>query len=237
MSFSEGGHQRALVVEIARAITARVPALVNDTREASWELVVVRHAATPHVVLVPLAFEDPRFAYRKRDVRAASHPTLAAALARASRPRPGEVVWDPFVGSGLELVEVTRLAKPARLLGSDLDPDALAAAARNLLAAGVRAELREGDSLALFPEGVTLIVTNPPMGRRLVRDSSIGNFLDGFVAHAARVLVRGGRLVWLSPLPDRTRRAARGAGLDAGRPGPMVDLGGFDAELQTFVRY
>jgi tRNA G10 N-methylase Trm11 len=96
-------------------------------------------------------------------------------------------------------------------------------------------DLRTGDATELEPEGVTLIITNPPMGRRLLRDRSLGALLDAFVAHAGRVLVPGGRLVWLSPLPERTRAAARAARLDA-PPGPSVDMGGFEAELQTLKK-
>jgi len=231
LSFAGGGHRRALVFRIAEAIGRAAPELVNDPRGESWEIVIVERAPA-HLVLVPRAFEDPRFAYRKRDVRAASHPTIAAALARAAGARPGDVVWDPFVGSGLELIERARLGPYRTLFGSDLDPEALARARENFAAAGVTVDLRAGDATALAPPGVTLIVTNPPMGRRLLRDRTLGALLEAFVAHAAQVLAPGGRLVWLSPLPDRTRASGIAAGLQSS-PGPLVDMGGFDAELQT----
>ena len=235
LSFTSGGHRRALVFRIAAAIGRSLPELVNDPRSESWELVVVDRPPTPHLVLVPRAYDDPRFAYRRRDVRAASHPTIAAALARTAGARPDDVVWDPFLGSALELIERARFGPYRALLGSDIDPAALDAARENLAAAGVTVELRVGDATYLAPEGVTLIVTNPPMGRRLARDRSIGPLLAAFVAHAARVLAPGGRLVWLSPLPELTRRAATEAGLRA-PTGPVVDMGGFDAELQTLKK-
>ena len=118
------------------------------------------------------------------------------------------------------------------LIGTDLDPAALDAARANLDAAGLAAELREGDATRLTPPGVTLVITNPPMGRRLLRDRTLVTLLDAFVPHAAAVLSRGGRFVWLSPLPERTRRAAAAAGLEL-VSGRMVDMGGFEAELQT----
>jgi SAM-dependent methyltransferase len=231
LRFAEGGHRRALVFRIADAIGRAAPELVNDPRDESWEIVVVERPPA-HLVLVPRAFEDPRFSYRRRDVRAASHPAIAAALARTAGARPSDVVWDPFVGSGLELIERARLGPYRTLLGSDLDPEALAAARENFAAADVAVDLRVGDATDLQPSGVTLIVTNPPMGRRLLRDRTLAALLDAFIAHAARVLTPGGRLVWLSPLPERTRAAAIAARLEA-PPGPMVDMGGFDAELQT----
>jgi hypothetical protein len=234
LRFAEGGHRRALVFRIADAIGRALPELVNDPRGESWEIVVVEHPPA-HLVLVPRAFEDPRFSYRRRDVRAASHPTIAAALARTAGARPGDVVWDPFVGSGLELIERARLGPYRTLLGSDLEPEALDAARENFAAAGVTVDLRVGDATELAPPGVTLIVTNPPMGRRLLRDRTLGALLDAFVAHAARLLAPGGRLVWLSPLPDRTRACGIAARLQA-LPGLMVDMGGFEAELQTLQK-
>jgi len=232
LSFSAGGHRRALVFRLAEAIGRSNATLVNDPRAASWEFVVVERGPAPELALVPLAFEDPRFTYRAHDVRAASHPTIAAALARTAGARPDDVVWDPFAGSGLELVERARLGAYRRLVGSDLDAAALDAARANLARAGVEAELRLGDAATLAVAGVSLIVTNPPMGRRLARDRTLGTLLDAFIRHAARTLVPGGRLVWLSPLPERTRQAAASAGLKT-LPGRLVDMGGFDAELQV----
>jgi hypothetical protein len=49
------------------------------------------------------------------------------------------------------------------------------------------------------------------------------------------VLAPGGRLVWLSPLPERSERRAGSLGLSVVQ-GPDVDLGGFTARLQLFTR-
>ncbi len=235
MAWTEPGHRRALAWAVAHAVRRRTEALLNDSRAALW---TVRAApdASGELRLVPRLDPDPRFAYRLGDVRAASHPTIAAALARAAAARPDDVVWDPFVGSGLELAEIARLGRVRELWGSDVDAGALAVARGNLEAAGVTgARLHRGDALGWAPERVSLIVTNPPMGRRLARDGSIEALLTGFVRHAARVLRPGGRVVWLSPLAAKTERAARAAGFDVSA-GPDVDLGGFAAQLQTLTR-
>ena len=189
------------------------------------------------VELVP-GLVDPRFAYRTGDVAAASHPTLAAALARVAGVRDDDVVWDPFVGSGLELCE-RALAGPYRaLVGSDLDEAALEAARGNLEAAGVRgATLLRGDASTLAPPGPrpTLIITNPPLGRRVQRSAALAPLLDRFIAHAARLLAPGGRMVWISPFPERTRAAAEARGLRVVRA-RMVDMGGFTAELEELSK-
>ncbi|MFZ6180081.1 HEAT repeat domain-containing protein [Nannocystis pusilla] len=175
---------------------------------------------------------DPRFAYRSGDVPAASHPTIAAALARLAEVRPDDVVWDPFVGSGLELCERGLLGPAATLLGTDLDPRALAVAAANLRNAGLRAELTQADATTHRPTGVTLIVTNPPMGRRVHR-GDVGPLLTAFVANAAAVLAPGGRLAWISPLPRVTDPALQAAGLVL-RGSLTLDMGGFTGQLQRW---
>ena len=233
LEFASAGPARARVFETAHELSQALPELVNDPRDASWTFVVVDDVAEPHLVLVPRGFADPRFDYRCRDVPAASHPTIAAALARAAGALPDDRVWDPFVGSGLELIERARLGRYASLTGTDLDPRALDAARENLEAAGVRATLGLGDATLHEPGRTTLVITNPPMGRRLVRDRSLGGLLDHFVQHVESVLEPGGRLVWLSPLPRNTRERARSSGLEI-LTGQLVDLGGFEAELQAF---
>jgi hypothetical protein len=236
LEFASGGHRRADVFTLAHTLARAIPEFVNDPRHASWNFVVVEDADEPHLVLEPHAFDDPRFAYRKRDVRAASHPTIAAALARSAGVRADDVVWDPFVGSGLELIERALLGPYRALLGSDVEASALDAARANLTAAAVTAELRVADATHGGPSGVTLILTNPPMGRRVARDGSLGRLLDAFLVNAQRVLVRGGRLVWLSPRPQPTRKLASSIGF-ACESARLIDLGGFEAELQVLKKH
>jgi 23S rRNA G2445 N2-methylase RlmL len=196
-------------------------------------------AGAPRLVRVELVptVGDPRFSYRQGDVPAASHPTIAAALARLAGAGPNDVVWDPFVGSGLELCERSLLGPSRRLLGTDLDVAALDVARENLRAAGARSfELVRADALAFRPaERPSVILTNPPMGRRVHRSADLGALLERFVAHAAAVLAPDrGRLVWITPMPDRTGAAARRAGLS-----PQferdVDMGGFRARMQVLT--
>jgi 23S rRNA G2445 N2-methylase RlmL len=229
-----GGRKRASVQRAVEAIGAAWPELVNDPSQRGWEVVVRDVGAAIELELQPRV-EDPRFFYRVGDVPAASHPTLAAALARIAGARGDDVVWDPFVGSGGELVERGLLGKFSRLLGSDLDVDALAVARKNLAVAKLEATLNRGDALALSPSGVTLVITNPPMGRRVHRRADLGDLLDRFVDHVARVLVPGGRFVWIAPSAERAATRARQGGLTLARQF-TVDMGGFDATIQKFEK-
>ena len=233
IAWAGGGHKRAVVWSAAKRAADLDADLVNDPTESVWEATVRLGPRSVDVELSPRALDDARFAYRVTDVPAASHPTIAAALARMAGVDARDVVWDPFVGSGTELVERAKLGPYARLVGTDVDPAALTGARTNLDAAHVdRAELHLADATTFAPHGVTLILTNPPMGRRVVRSTELGKLLDRFVDHAAEVLVPGGRIVWLSPLPARTRARAEANGLDL-EDARMVDMRGFSAELQV----
>ena len=151
IAWTDGAHRRAATWDAATAIRRRAPELVNDPTESLWELqLTLQEGATGQVVaaaLVPRGLDDPRFAWRRADVPAASHPTIAAALARLAGVRDDDVVWDPFVGSGAELIERARLGAYRALHGTDNDRRALAAARENADAAGVPASLELGDAL------------------------------------------------------------------------------------------
>ena len=215
------------------------PAMLNDPRESPWSVDVMPMSGGATVELRPRFSPDPRFAYRLGEVAAGSHPPLAAAMARLAGPFAGEVAWDPFCGSGVELVERALLGGVARVIGTDLSAEAVEVARRNFEAAGlagVRGSFVQADfrDFAKLPElgtgSVSLVITNPPMGRRIPVADMRGLIVNLFNA-AARALRPGGRLVFPNPLrmdpPERSLRL-----VSRGR----VDLGGFDCHLETWVR-
>lgn len=236
LAWADAGKHRATTWGVAEKLRADRSELVNDPTQSDWEIVV--HLEEGRVVLdVFPKGEDTRFAYRVREVPAASHPTIAAALARELGIVRDDVIWDPFVGSGLELCERAHLGDYSLLLGSDVDPTALGAARANLQAAGVdKVELRREDSGAPGPlPALTGMISNPPMGRRVMSGGDLEKLLVNAITTAADHLEPGGRIVLLSPQPRATGKAAQRAGLELTRES-AVDMGGFDATLQHFVR-
>lgn len=237
LAWADGRHRRAATIAHVVAIQQREPRLANDPARAPWELRLTVVRGGLELALVARGLADPRWAWRSGDVPAASHPPLAAAMAFVAGVRPDEVVWDPFCGSGLELAERFVRGAAARFVGTDTDPRALEVARANLIAAGLdpsRLVLRHADAITYMIDGVGLIITNPPMGRRVHR-GDVGPLLDRIVSKAAEVLAPTGRLVWVSPVPDRTLAAARAAKLRVTFR-QRVDMGGFSSELQRFER-
>jgi hypothetical protein len=226
------GHKRAVVWRVAKEVTARAPELVNDPTQTTWD--VVLDAGERALELVPRRAADARFAWRVAEVPAASHPTVAAALAFVAGARDTDRVWDPFVGSAAELVERARLGGYRSLAGSDLDEGALAAARANLDAAGLgAARLERGDARTFDPGEVDLVITNPPLGSRVQLDAA-GLLVDA-LPHLTSRLAAGGRLVWITPATRKTSPVAERLGLRRSRALP-VDLGGVRGTLERWDR-
>jgi precorrin-6B methylase 2 len=225
------GHKRAIVWRVARDVTAAAPELVNDPAATTWDLLVDDEAWT--LELVPRRLADPRFAWRVAEVPAASHPTVAAALAWVAEVRPDDRVWDPFCGAGAELIERARRGPYRSLLGTDVDPAALEAARANASAAGLAIELALADARSHTPGPVELVITNPPLGSRVQLDAAA--LLVAALPQLASQLAPGGRLVWITPAHRKTTPVAEQLGLRRTRALP-VDLGGVRGQLERWDR-
>ncbi|MBM4252328.1 MAG: hypothetical protein FJ146_10190, partial [Deltaproteobacteria bacterium] len=68
--------------QAVKMLSDAVPELVNDPRSSLWEIGQCQVGGRWFLDLRPKALADPRFSYRLSDVPAASHPSIAAALAR-----------------------------------------------------------------------------------------------------------------------------------------------------------
>ncbi len=216
LEFADEGHRRGAVQEVAARVFARQPELLNDPRGALWTAAIRRQPSGYTLEMQPRWRPDPRFTWRVREIPAASHPPLAAALARIGCARKPRSAWDPFCGSGLELIECGLLGVP-ELHGTDLDPVSIDAARANFEAAGLAplaVRLAAGD-FAAYPQlcpslagRLELILTNPPLGRR-VPVSDLRGLLQRLFRIANEALASGGRLV----LPNPLRFASPPAGL------------------------
>lgn len=237
IEWSDAGHRRGLTFRCAQAVNAIAPHLLNDPTESLWELLVhePRESLKPvELALWPRRLPDRRFDYRVAQLPASSHPTIAAALSQVAAVTASDVIWDPFVGAGSELIECARRGTSRAYFGSDMDPAALAAAQQNLAAAQLAAELQIGDARQFKPRlRPTLIITNPPLGRRLLSSHETGPLYQDFLQHVGQLLAPKGRLVWISPRPADTRSIAKRCGLWL-EQALTVDMGGFFAELQSF---
>jgi len=239
LEFVSKGHQRGAVRLLANRAYAMCPDVLNDARSAPWSMDLHPTGHGISVELRPKLTPDPRFTYREDDIPGASHPPLAACMARLGGRVNNEIVWDPFCGSGLELIERALLGGVQSIYGTDLSPDAIAISRANFAAAKVKAvqskficcDFRDYAKVeGLGPKSVTLIITNPPMGRRIRVPNMRGLFGDLF-AVAAEVLKPGGRLVFANPL--RIEPLDPSLKLQYRQ---VIDLGGFDCRLEMYLK-
>jgi 23S rRNA G2445 N2-methylase RlmL len=243
IDFPARGHQRGAIRRVAERAYELCPEILNDSREAPWSIDVIptgEGRKESFVELRPRLYPDPRLAYRQDDIPAASHPPLAACMARLAGPHSQEVAWDPFCGSGLELVERGLLGGVKTLCGTDLDPKAIAIAQANVSAAALsdinsiftesdfRDALRPGHPAGIRRGGVSLIITNPPLGRR-VRVKDLQGLFDDLYDAASVALKPGGRLVFANPL--RTGPTDPAMKLEYRQ---AIDMGGFECRLEMY---
>lgn len=161
-----------------------------------------------------LSNRHPR-AYRPR---VALKPNVAWAILRltAGRLTPA-AVGDPFCGSGTLLQEAGVLYPEASLWGSDWNGRAVAGARRNLAERGLEARARvvHQDArgfAAAWPEGLDLIVTNPPYGQLMGRGANFTGLYAAFLRQAWRVLRPEGRLGILVTRREAFKEGLRRAG-------------------------
>ncbi|MBK9072917.1 MAG: methyltransferase [Myxococcales bacterium] len=220
------GATTSMVHQVAVAVAAMHADMVNDPRGASWNI----SPLGSQWVAWPTGLPDTRFAWRQGDIPAASHPTVAAALAFLAQPTDTDRIWDPFCGSGSELIECGLLAPTAALIGTDLASAALAVATRNIAAAGLtaRTELTLADACAQWPDA-TLVISNPPHGGR-VKANAV-SLHEQFFAHVASRLPAGGRLVWIrhANATLASSRLVRGAHFNMSLAGQAMVLERWDA--------
>jgi predicted RNA methylase len=231
----DDGRTRAFVWEFADVLAKANCGLINDGREAHWELQTVADM----VVLVPLMAHDERFTWRESSVDGASDPTIAAALIEMADLRPNQVVYDPFCGAATELILAGQRARRNRnsltLLGTDLSEKALDAGILALQKSEVAADLYLEDALQFEHRPFDVVITNPPFGMRTVRGGA-RDLLDVFLGTIHRRLAKDSRVLMLSHAPNSTIQWAEAGRLRLVRSFP-VRMGGMSCELQHFTAF
>jgi predicted RNA methylase len=239
LDFPSRGHQRGAVKALAHQVYSLCPSILNSAQNAPWTILINSWGKEHSVELSPRHSVDPRFCYRQQDVPAASHPPLAACMARLAGQTKDEIVWDPFCGSGLELVERALLGSVKQVYGTDRSEEAISIAERNFAGANllsvaakfVCCDFRDFAKIEKMERAsVTLVISNPPMGKRVHIPNLRGLTADFFKA-AAAVLRPGGRLVFANPLWMES--PLQSLKLQSRR---VIDFGGFNCRLELYTK-
>jgi 23S rRNA G2445 N2-methylase RlmL len=153
--------------------------------------------------------------YKQEHRPASLRPTIAAAMVRLAEMEAGQVLVDPMCGAGTILAEALSLARPRcpgsfQVWGGDRDRAAVRAAASNLRRLG-QTSLSSWDAtqLPLANAAVDRIVSNPPFGKQLKPEETIGTLYQRMLMEYNRILRPEGRAVLLVSDYPHLRQAAR----------------------------
>jgi len=138
--------------------------------------------------------------YKQAHLSGSLKPNVAAAMLELAGVEAGMSLLDPFCGAGTIPIEAG--LGGAQAWGGDVSAAALAAAAQNAAAAGIRMWLAHWDArrLPLASGSLERIVSNLPWGRQVVVDEEISRLYARACAEMERVLAPGGRIALLTNL-------------------------------------
>ena len=201
----EHGYRRADAREAFIAgLAGKIPHGWQYTNENAWLEIWLTIRGKMATCGVRLSDRTMRHrTYKIEHVAASLRPTLAAAMARLAGIGPGMIVLDPMCGAGTILAEMvdvagTRRGDPVRVLGGDIDSNAVFVASQNLeKISGVDLARWDARRLPLPDHSVDRIVCNPPFGKQLSTIEEVGPLYHAAAAEWNRVLKPGGRAVFL----------------------------------------
>ncbi len=138
--------------------------------------------------------------YKQAHSPASLRPTVAAAMVWLSRPQPDDVFVDPMCGAGTILAERALMGPYKRIVGGDLDDNAVVTGRANVGPLADDIELRQWNAEALpLPNGsVDKAVVNLPFGQRHGSHRHNRSLYRRVFAEIRRVLRPAARLVALT---------------------------------------
>ena len=151
--------------------------------------------------------------WRVCNLPGALNACVAGVMAGLTLPRATDVYLNLACGSGTLLVERAAIGTAGRLLGCDLDPDALACAEQNVAAAGLDGvELQPWDAtgLPLADASVDALTVDLPFGQLVGSHAANEILYPRLLAEAARVARPGARLAAISHQSRLLDRAVDG---------------------------
>jgi 23S rRNA G2445 N2-methylase RlmL len=201
----EHGYRRADAREaFVEGVAPHIPRGWQFANENAWLEVWLTIRGQTAVCGVRLSDRTMRHrTYKLEHVAASLRPTAAAAMVRLAGIAPGMTVLDPMCGAGTILAEALDLGRkrkgdPVRVLGGDIDPNAVFVASQNLERVGPVGLARwDARQLPLPCESVDRIVCNPPFGKQLSTIEEVGPLYRAAAAEWDRVLRPGGRAVFV----------------------------------------
>lgn len=164
-------------------------------------------------------FAFPRFNYhdapgrQRSSEREGSLPVVvASAMVFAAKPGRSEVIWDPVMGTGTLLSEARQLAPDARLIGSDVDAEAVRLAKQRLKKTDRVRILHTDLKRVRFEEAITLTLANLPFGKQFKPESGTGALYEAVLRQSLRSAAENWRGCLLTSDTDALAAAVENIG-------------------------
>jgi tRNA (guanine10-N2)-dimethyltransferase len=140
-------------------------------------------------------------------------PKLARCMVNLAKPKSGELLIDPFCGTGSFLIEAGLIG--CRVVGSDAKRYVVRGCRRNLKFLNVKYEgLAAADAKRLPFTKADCVVTDPPYGRSAsTMGYTTGQIIQEFLAGAVGNVKKGQRMCLAAPKTVNIRETAENLGL------------------------
>jgi tRNA (guanine6-N2)-methyltransferase len=127
-------------------------------------------------------------------------PVVAEVLVRLAKLQPDDRVLDPFCGTGTLLAAAGSTGHPLTVLGSDIDPRAIAMARTNLGSRKLPAHLTVGsaEQLEHADSSIDRVIANLPFGKLVGSHTGNTRLYPAALREIARVLQPTGRAALLT---------------------------------------
>ena len=162
--------------------------------------------------IIPKPFSERRPRRRPFFHPSAMPAKLARVMVNLAQPKRGDLMLDPFCGTGGMLVEAGLIG--CRVIGFDAKPHMLRGGLKNLKHYGTNVEgLAIADARYLPVTRVDCVATDPPYGRSA---STLGTntrlIVEDFLSAVGDTLPRGGKICMAAPKTIRIGETAEEAG-------------------------
>jgi len=156
---------------------------------------------------------DNRMRYRGQEPaerEGALRPTIAAALAYLADPKEGELVVDPMCGTGTILAEAAFRSAEARIIGGDLEEDAVNICADRFRNRAIQVHQWDARKLPLPDQSVDCFLCNLPFGKQFSTTAANEGLYPLLLSEWARKLKANGRMVLLTSDSQNLERSLAG---------------------------
>jgi predicted RNA methylase len=176
--------RRDLTRVVTRKLAERGIKVADEPADPVWLIAVDDkfYFGFPHY-----SHQDDASRAKSSDREGSLPKVFASAILFAAKPKPGEVVWDPVVGTGTLLAEAAHEIADGTFIGTDIDEQVLKTA-RDNCRGYKNLTLLGGDStkFQLSRRDISLVIANLPFGKQF--SSAYGNegLYEGILRNALK---------------------------------------------------